>query len=584
MGKYNVNQQLYALGKYMSAYEAIQEGLGKRVEIRILAQRAQEGSVELSRFSAEIKNLANLDHPAILRVLDCGVANGKLYYVVELKRRLTVQEWVAQTPPPPLEERLKVAVQIAAGLKYMHGKGIIHRGVDEIAVNYDPEVQQAYISQFSFVKNVRTDNLTSRGIGNVFQLLTTPEGAMGQSLDARSDVFLLGVLAFKMIAGQEPYSSKAFLGLTVETAANVQQKRVKEVDPQALEVLDKCLAKACAVLPGDPGASTMYVAAPIVRDGRIAGVLSVGKPTRNVNALTAGTRRRVAVTGTAVGLVVIGACLWFARRAVQPLAALTAHARAVRDGRPAFLPPLDVEEMRVMGAAFEEMRDALEGKRTVETYVETLTHELKSPLASIRGAAELLGEDLPAERRRAFLSNITGEVDRLTSLVDRLLLLSSLEARKGQLDSGPLDVPALVGEVAASLRTAALARGIAIGIEVHGDGRTTGERFLVRQAVQNLLANAIDFSPDGGRIEVVVADEGRRVKITVADTGPGVPAYALGRVFDRFYSLERPLTGKKSSGLGLSLVAEVARMHGGGATLANRAPTGAEAAFWIPRV
>lgn len=251
MGKYNVNQQLYALGKYMSAFEAVQEGLGKRVEIRILSQRAAEGSIELSRFQSEIKNLANLDHPAILRVLDCGVANGKLYYVVELKRRLTIQEWLAQTPPPPIEDRLRVVVQLAAALKYMHGKGIIHRGVDETSVNYDPEIQQSYISQFSFVKNTRTDNLTARGIGNVFQLLTTPEGAMGQTLDARSDVFLLGVLAFKMASGQDAYSPKAFLGLTAETGANVQQKKLRETDASASEILEKCLVRACAVMPAD---------------------------------------------------------------------------------------------------------------------------------------------------------------------------------------------------------------------------------------------------------------------------------------------------------------------------------------------
>lgn len=249
MGKYNVNQQLYALGKYMSAYEAVQEGLGKRVEIRILAQRAQEGSIELSRFSAEINNLKNLDHPSILRVLDCGVANGKLYYVVELKQRTTIADWLSTNPP--VEERLKVAVQLAAGLKYMHGKGIIHRGLDDAAVNYDTEVQQAYISQFTFVKNVRTDNLTARGIGNVFQLLTTPEGAMGQALDARSDVFLLGVLLFKMLTGQECYSAKAFLGLTNETAGNVQQKKLRDCDPAANEALDKCIAKATAVIPTD---------------------------------------------------------------------------------------------------------------------------------------------------------------------------------------------------------------------------------------------------------------------------------------------------------------------------------------------
>jgi serine/threonine protein kinase len=249
MGKYNVQGQLYAQGKYMTAYEAVQEGLGKKVEIRILAQRAAEGSAELSRFQAQIKNLATLDHPSILRVLDSGVANGKLYYVTELKARLTIGELMAQTPPPPIDERVKIGVQLASALKYMHGKGVIHRGIDETSVNYDTEVQNAYVSQFTFIKNSKKDNLTVRGIGTVFQLLTTPEGAMGQALDERSDVFLLGVLLFKMLSGQEPFGPKAFLGLTPETAATIEPKKLREFDATAPESLEVALQKACAVLP-----------------------------------------------------------------------------------------------------------------------------------------------------------------------------------------------------------------------------------------------------------------------------------------------------------------------------------------------
>src|SRR5438105_1323139 len=125
MGKYTVAKQLYAQGTYMTAFEAVQEGLGKRVEIRILSQKATEDSPELARFTAEIRNLANLDHPSILRVLDCGVANGKLYYVVELKPGVLMKERMEAVPPLPLDEKLKIGVQLASALSYMSSKGII---------------------------------------------------------------------------------------------------------------------------------------------------------------------------------------------------------------------------------------------------------------------------------------------------------------------------------------------------------------------------------------------------------------------------------------------------------------------------
>ena len=109
-----------------------------------------------------------------------------------------------------------------------------------------------------------------------------------------------------------------------------------------------------------------------------------------------------------------------------------------------------------------------------------------------------------------------------------------------------------------------------------------GEAFLLGQAVGNLVQNALEFTPPGGTVAVAVARRDRSVCITVEDTGPGVPDYALARIFDRFYSLPRPDSGRKSSGLGLSIVREIARLHGGEANLANRPEGGARAELSLP--
>jgi two-component system, OmpR family, sensor histidine kinase CreC len=103
------------------------------------------------------------------------------------------------------------------------------------------------------------------------------------------------------------------------------------------------------------------------------------------------------------------------------------------------------------------------------------------------------------------------------------------------------------------------------------------EPFLVRQAVGNLLQNAVDFSREGGTITVSVKEGDGFLAVTIRDNGYGIPEYARSKVFDRFYSLQRPDTGKKSSGLGLAFVREVANLHGGQATVDN-CPEGGVAA------
>jgi two-component system sensor histidine kinase CreC len=110
----------------------------------------------------------------------------------------------------------------------------------------------------------------------------------------------------------------------------------------------------------------------------------------------------------------------------------------------------------------------------------------------------------------------------------------------------------------------------------------TGERELLLQAVSNLLQNAIDFTPAGGTVALAVKGEGDRAVLTVTDSGPGVPDYALGRVFEKFFSLARPDTGRKSSGLGLSVVREVAHLHGGESTLENRPEGGVRTTLRLP--
>lgn len=340
-------------------------------------------------------------------------------------------------------------------------------------------------------------------------------------------------------------------------------------------------ARSSRTIPGDNNTQVIYVAAPIRQGDRIIGVLSVGKPTSGVNQLVAVARHRLISGAVIGGLVVLGLLVLLTAWVVTPLERLTAYARAVRDGRAGRLPKLPGRTLRDLGTAFEEMRDSLEGRQQMERYTQTLAHEVKAPLAAIRGAAELLDEAMPPAQRAKFLGNIRSESARIQQIIDRLLELSSLETRKTLQQQETIEIAGLMSEAAAVLRPACATARVTLTVgEV--PGAVQGERVLLREALVNLLQNALDFSPAGSAIGFSARLEEGHVVFTVEDRGPGVPDYALVRVFERFYSLPRPGTTRKSTGMGLALVREIAHLHGGEVSLLNRPDGGARAVLRLP--
>ncbi len=325
----------------------------------------------------------------------------------------------------------------------------------------------------------------------------------------------------------------------------------------------------------------LRVAARVRRGDELLGWVGVGRPLATVTEGVRAARWSLVWSAGAIALAMVVAGWWIAARLTRSLERLTTYARNVRDGRPAVPVSSRATEIAELSRAFEEMRDALEGRQHVERYTQALAHEVKAPLAAIRGAAELMDENMPAEQRTKFLGNIRGEAARIQQIVERLLELSSLEARKALRQTEEVAVTELAADAARALRPAFEAARVDLKVETAA-GTMRGERVLLREAMVNLLQNALDFSPVGGEVTLRCAGEAGRVSFTVEDNGPGVPDYALPRVFERFYSLPRPGTERKSTGLGLALVREIAHLHGGDVTLANRAEGGAQAVLWIP--
>jgi two-component system sensor histidine kinase CreC len=342
-------------------------------------------------------------------------------------------------------------------------------------------------------------------------------------------------------------------------------------------------ARATSRDPNDPLSTELYVGAPIYQDGRVHGVLTVVEPTASIDAFLHLARPAFVRAGLlAIGVAAL-LSLALSYLLTRPIDRLARYADGIRLGeRPPF-PRLGRTEIADLGLALRRMQEALEGRQYAEEYVQTLTHELKSPLSAIRGAAELLQEGMPREQQARFIANIRTEAARIARIVERMLELAKLENRRETPEMELVELDALVRTVAEGLEPLLAAKDLTLEIAAADRLTVTGNAFLLHQAVENLVQNALEFSPRGGTVRVAVTPERDRVTITVADDGPGIPDYALDRIFDRFYSLGRPDSGRKSTGLGLNLVREVAATHGGTIRVVNRPERGALAELALPR-
>lgn len=344
-------------------------------------------------------------------------------------------------------------------------------------------------------------------------------------------------------------------------------------------------ARSSPETPGDDTHSVMHVAAPIHDPAdarRLIGVLSLAQPNRSIDPFIAASQRAIIQRGAwLIGLSALIGLLMTAWL-MHGVNRLNRYAKAVSAGEPVPPPKPRRDEIGDLGQALETMRRKLEGKAYVEQYVQSLTHEMKSPLAAIRGAAELLQEPLPDADRVHFARSIQGQEQRLTETIDKLLALAEVEQHGWLQKREPIDLAALLQAAAAAVAVRAQGARVRIEVEV-GEGLVIqGDGYLLRQSLNNLLENALAFSSADACVQLSAARDGEGVMLRVADRGSGVPGYALERVFERFYSLARPATGLRSSGLGLSFVQEVARLHGGRTQLRNREGGGAIASLWLP--
>ena len=221
-----------------------------------------------------------------------------------------------------------------------------------------------------------------------------------------------------------------------------------------------------------------------------------------------------------------------------------------------------------------------------QDFVANVSHELRTPLSLIKGAAETLldsGQIEPATREK-FLGIIDRHATRLALLIEDLLLLSALDSGRIELHVQPVPLRAMVQEVLEDLALAAQERGVALVNEVPAalEARADGGR--LRQVLSNLIDNAIKYGREQGRVQVGATALGAGwVQVFVRDDGPGIPAEARERVFERFFRVDKARARSQGgTGLGLAIVKNLVLAHGGEVRLESADGRGTTFYFKLP--
>jgi signal transduction histidine kinase len=289
--------------------------------------------------------------------------------------------------------------------------------------------------------------------------------------------------------------------------------------------------------------------------------------------------------GAAVGLALLGAA-FLAHRMTRSLNAVSTAASAVAAGK--FREPIAVrsgDEIGSLARSFNSMVGQL--RRVEETrrdFFATVSHELRSPLTSIRGAAELLREGVPGplgDKQKRLVDIVSVSSGRLLRLVNQILEMSRLQAGIVELERTSVDLAELVDRAVEELHPVAAEASVALECERIGASFTyCGDGERLHQVLVNLGANAIRFTQPGGRVVTRVIDAGPEFELQMEDTGVGIPADALPHIFDAYRQAHRERGG---TGLGLAIVRGITEAHGGRVTVESREGKGSRFTVLLPR-
>lgn len=295
-------------------------------------------------------------------------------------------------------------------------------------------------------------------------------------------------------------------------------------------------------------------------------LLFIGDPAGGTGLdLSGGGIARLALITAGIGVLTVGLSVLLATRLVRPVRALTDAAQRMRGGdTTARVAVGGGGEVGQLAAAFNAMAAHLDRmERQRKAMVSDVSHELRTPLSNVRGWLEAAEDGLVALDPK-LTASLVEETLTLQRVVDDLQELALADAGKLRLHPEPVNVGDLLDQIATAHRGRADAAGLRLTVTVHGDLELTADPVRLRQALGNLVANAIRYTPEGGAVTLRAYRDGGEIVVDVADTGVGIDPEQLPHVFDRFWRAEKSRSRSTGgSGLGLPIARNLVEAHGG---------------------
>ena len=328
-------------------------------------------------------------------------------------------------------------------------------------------------------------------------------------------------------------------------------------------------------------------ASALVSDGERVGVLvMVDSVQDTMDSLTFMRDRMLGIFGIALAVVLLMAGL-ISRIVTRPVAELSAGIERMSEGNYSHRVHVPGKgEMAQLAAAFNQMSQQVHHLDEARNqFVSNASHELKTPLATMKILVEsmIYQDDMPGELRQEFLTDINKEIDRLSSVVGDLLTLVHIDSHKLRLRREMMVFADTVRESVKRLQPLAHKRGQEISMEISDPCEMFADPGKLAQVCYNIIENGIKYTPDGGKITVVLRRMGRDAVLEISDTGVGIPPEDVEHVFDRFYRVDKARSRETGgTGLGLSIVQQIVRLHAGSVTVQSEQDKGTTFTVQLP--
>lgn len=414
-----------------------------------------------------------------------------------------------------------------------------------------------------------------------------------------------------MISGQiissdylEDYTSRDIMEETILEVSQTNKYRIFVMDASSVVVYDSgyedagktvLLPEVLEALENKDVANLqdngmIYAAASIVdEDGERIGAVFISDGIEDIEVILEGigSRGDTLLWGMAVCLLILMVVM--SRVITNPIQNMTQIIQRMSEGH--FEERLKLKgkvhnEITDLGVACNEMADQLEQvESTRQQFVSNVSHELKTPLSSVKVLSEaiLLQEDVPKEMYVEFLHDINSEVDRMTAIINDLLTLVKLDQTEVPLNFEEISLNQMIQGIVKRMQPLAMVKEIEIDYKESGEVMAQVDEVKLVLAISNLMDNAIKYTSAEGRVEINLEADHQNAFITVTDTGIGIPEDEVGRIFDRFYRVDKTRDRETGgTGLGLSITHGTVRMHKGSIKVTSKEDEGTSIMLRVP--